>query len=363
MSSESVADRLTRLIDAHGPISVSTYVEQALYGDGGFYMAGGQAGRRGDFITAPEVGPLFGAVLARALDSWWRELGEPESITVLEWGAGPGTLARAVLDAAPDVLTGGALRWTLIERSPRQRDLHPTHDQVVSVPAWPPVGEGTGPIDHGIVLANELLDNLPFDIYERRDHGWADVRIDRPDADGRFTETLVPVGSGGSGGPGGALAGAAEVPVGARVPVQLEARAWVQDAIGSISNGRVVVFDYGAGVDELATRDGRWLRTHAGHQGASDWLTDPGACDITVDVDFDQLQLDRPADTRESQAQWLDRHGINELVEEGRSIWERSAGIGDLAALKARSRIREAEALLDPVGMGSFQVLEWTARK
>ena len=61
----------------------------------------GRAGRRGDFITSPEVGPLFGAVVARALDAWWAEAGEPDVFTVVEAGAGPGTLARSVLAAAP----------------------------------------------------------------------------------------------------------------------------------------------------------------------------------------------------------------------------------------------------------------------
>jgi hypothetical protein len=53
-------------------------------------------------------------------------------------------------------------------------------------------------------------------------------------------------------------------------------------------------------------------------------------------------------------------HGIDALVDEGRRIWEASAGIGDLPALRARSRVREAEALCDPAGMGGFRVLEWT---
>ena len=46
----------------------------------GFYASGRAAGRRGDFITSPEVGPLFGAVVARALDAWWAELGSPRSV-------------------------------------------------------------------------------------------------------------------------------------------------------------------------------------------------------------------------------------------------------------------------------------------
>ena len=77
----------------------------------------GPAGRRGDFITSPEVGPLFGAVVARALDTWWREVGEPDPFVVVEAGAGPGTLCRTVLAASP--ACAPALRYVLVERSAR----------------------------------------------------------------------------------------------------------------------------------------------------------------------------------------------------------------------------------------------------
>src|SRR4029453_13051383 len=63
----------------HGPLPLERVVERALYdGDGGFYESGGRAGgRRGDFLTSPEVGPLFGAVVARALDGWGLVVGAP----------------------------------------------------------------------------------------------------------------------------------------------------------------------------------------------------------------------------------------------------------------------------------------------
>src|SRR5581483_9566243 len=77
-----------------------------------------------DFLTSPEVGPLFGAVLANALDTWWRDVGEPDPYVVVEAGAGPGTLARHVLDANP--ACAPALRYVLVERSPGLRDIQST---------------------------------------------------------------------------------------------------------------------------------------------------------------------------------------------------------------------------------------------
>jgi hypothetical protein len=63
-----------------------------------------------------------------------------------------------------------------------------------------------------------------------------------------------------------------------------------------------------------------------------------------------------------SQAQFLALHGIDELVAEGRQVWAERAGVADLAAVRARSRVREAEALTDPNGFGRFSVVEWVRR-
>ena len=56
----------------------------ALYGDGGFYSGSGRAGRRGDFLTSPEVGPLFGNVVANAIDAAWTKLGSPDGFQIVE---------------------------------------------------------------------------------------------------------------------------------------------------------------------------------------------------------------------------------------------------------------------------------------
>jgi hypothetical protein len=82
-----------------------------------------------------------------------------------------------------------------------------------------------------------------------------------------------------------------------------------------------------------------------------------GRQDITAEVAVDQLPA--PDDDR-SQAEWLRAWGIDGLVEDGRRIWRSRAHLGDLEAIRARSRVNEAEALCAPDGMGSFRVLEWS---
>ena len=104
-------------------------------------------------------------------------------------------------------------------------------------------------------------------------------------------------------------------------------------------------------------------RVAADLPSARAWAADPwvdvGSQDITCDVAVDQLV---EPDLVSTQAAFLRRHGIEELVAEGRREWERRASTGDLEALRARSRVREAEALLDPGGLGGFAVLEWARR-
>lgn len=353
----------------HGPLAVSEYLRLALYDEkGGFYQRGGRAGREGDFLTSPEVGPLFGAVIANAIDTWWRDCGKPREFTVFEWGAGPGTLARSVLAANPEVLQHQALRWCAIERSAQQRSLHPKHPLLSSVAEVPPHTAAAG-----LVLANEFLDNLPFDLYQRRGQSWVELRVSNHhnqrdfilvraavlDASSPLTEELnslfdvAPDGSTPDAAPDRA-------PDGARVVYQRAAREWLTQALGSLIAGRVVLFDYADTTPELAAR-GAWVRSHANHSrlGAGDWLSNPGACDITADVAIDQLELVRKADFNRSQRAFLQYFGIDELVEQGRQRWQATAHVGDLAALRGRSRMNEAKALCDPDGLGSFRVLEW----
>ena len=101
-----------------------------------------------------------------------------------------------------------------------------------------------------------------------------------------------------------------------------------------------------------------WLRTFRGNRAGGHPLDGPGTQDITSDVAIDQLQLDHRADRVRRQADLLAELGLDEL-EEGRRVWAERAHAPDVAALRARSRVREAEALTDPAGLGAFVALEW----
>jgi|TARA_Y100000310_G_scaffold284620_1_gene307510 SAM-dependent MidA family methyltransferase len=314
-------------------------VEACLYDPiDGFYTTGGAAGRRGDFITSPEVGPLFGAVLARWMDSVWESLGRPHGFTVVEAGAGSGTLARSVLAAAPQCLTHG--RYLAVERSERLRSDHPDGvEPLVDLPA--------GPVT-GVVLANELLDNLAFSLLHGVDDMWHQVRVGA-DQGGLIEVTAEPCHP--------------PVPLepvdGARIAVQTGASQWISRALSILEAGSLLAFDYCTTTAEMASQPpGEWLRTYAGHERRGNPLDAPGRQDITVDVAIDQLPTG--ASTM-SQADFLTHHGIRDLVDAGRLAWSERAGIGDLEAIRARSRTIEAAALVDPDGIGGFTAIEWVA--
>jgi SAM-dependent MidA family methyltransferase len=378
----SVRDAVVERIRREGPIPFDGFVELALYGDGGFFTRARGAGRAGrDFVTSPEVGALFGALVARALDRWWHGLDEPDPFLVIEAGAGRGRLAADILAAEPDCAR--ALRYVLVERSPTlraaQRELltvEPFEDALGPVvrsddDAPLPV-TGMGPIVtaldelpavalDGVVLANELLDNLPFRIVERVDDGWNEVRVGL-DGD-ELVETLLPAVD--------ELAAeadlvATDVPVGVRLPVPTGIPAWLRSCSAGLRRGVLVAIDYAAGGAQLVERGAPgWLRTYRDHGHGAPPLVAPGEQDITIDVPVEYLvhaatragfRLER--DT--TQADWLAELGIGQLVADAREQWDARAHVGDLEALRHRSRVSEAAALVDPAGLGAHRVVVFT---
>ncbi len=359
-----------------GPIAFDDFVDVALYHpEGGFFATGRGAGRSRDFLTSPEVGPLFGAVMARALDEWWTDMGEPDPFVVIDAGAGAGTLGRSVLAAQP--ACSPALRYLLVEASGRLRAEQAEH-LPLELPAFvlgpalatdddgPTLAPGTGPIAAslaelpaaavtGVVVANELLDNLPFRLLERAPQRWDEVRVDYDGV--AFHESLVPAPP--------ELAAEADrlapgARPGARIPIQQRAQAWLRAALSVVARGRVVVIDYSDHTGDLSERPWtQWVRTYAGGGPGGRPLDNPGQQDITCEVAVDQLARIRMPDTDRSQADFLRAHGLPVLVEEARTAWRERAAAPDLAALAARSRVTEADALTDPTGLGAFRVLEW----
>jgi len=380
------ADRIRAQVARQGPVPWSVVLEAALYGPAGFYTGGGGAGQRRDFLTSPEVGPLFGAVVAAAVDDAWTRWGRPDPWVVLEVGAGAGSLAASVLAARP--ACSPALRYIAVERSaalraaacsalpvedPAQilgpqirsaRDLRDDDDDPVA--DGPARARGIGPLVtvvadlpavavEGVVVANELLDNLAFDLYRHRGGAWQEVRVGLDGS--RLAEVEVPADRG----PARRLATLVpEPPEGSLVPWESGAVGWLRRALGGLVRGRLIVLDYVRSTAELAQLPvEQWLRTYRAGGRGTDRLDDLGVQDITVDVAVDQLGLVRVPTRIEHQAHWLDRHGMAALEAAAAAGWRAGAARGDLRALADRSRVGEAVILRDPQGLGGFTVCEW----
>jgi NADH dehydrogenase [ubiquinone] 1 alpha subcomplex assembly factor 7 len=378
-----LAERITERIRREGPIPFDRFVEAALYDeDGGFYTRGGGAGRAGrDFVTSPEVGVLFGALVARYLDRAWAELARPDPFVVVDAGAGRGRLAADVLRAGPEC--SRALRYVLAERSaalrvaqrellrlePADRAFGPAvRDDPDEAPR--PV-EDVGPIATslpefpalelaaGVVIANELLDNLPFRLVERARAGWTEVRVGlAPDG---FAEVSVPA-SPEIAAAAGDVAARATIPERARLPVPTATVDWLDKCAHVLRRGFLVVIDYADDAASLAARrQDEWLRTYRGHERGETPLAAPGAQDITSTVPAEYLVAHATRAgfrlvEHTTQAEWLGALGIEELVDDARGLWRERAGVGDLEALAARSRVIEAAALTDPSGLGTHHV-------
>jgi SAM-dependent MidA family methyltransferase len=204
---------------------------------------------------------------------------------------------------------------------------------------------------NGVVLANELLDNLPFRLFVF-DGTWKEGFV-APGDGGKFVEVLRNVDV------------IPEVlpltaPLGSRAPIQTAASRWMLNVSQKLSRGKVLVFDYcSQSTSEIAVTPWReWLRTYKDHERGVHYLLEPGTQDITTQVMIDQLSNAHPDLTVVLQTEWLQKWGIDELVSEGMQYWEVHKSAPDIAAMKMRSRVNEAQALVDPDGLGAFSVLE-----
>lgn len=286
--SQRCADYIrARIHDAGGSISFAEFMHYALYAPGlGYYAAGARKfGADGDFVTAPEISPLFGRVVARQCAAALRETGDA---AVLEFGAGSGRLAldmlRALreLDALPTEYRILEVSADLRERQQRllHEELPGLEDRIVWLERMPDS-------HHGIVLANEVLDALPVERFMRRKDGIYQLRVGDEAGEFVFVDEPAP----------DVLVRAVEAieqDIGRQLPdnyiseVSLAAPAWVSDVARMLETGLALLFDYGVTRREYyaADRNEGWLHCHFRHRAHSDPLILPGVQDLTAWVDF-----------------------------------------------------------------------------
>jgi SAM-dependent MidA family methyltransferase len=314
------------------------FMEIALYDPDGFF--GGDALRSekaGDFLTSPEVSPLFGETLAEFVRREHERIGDP--FVLVEAGAGSGSLIQSLLGQY-------FVPALAVEVSPAARIALSGH--VETIDRMPTAVRG-------VVIANELIDNLPMALAQQVDGGWRErwvgvdahrlVFVDAPPRDDVLDWLNCFAG---------------DVPEGGWVEVQLEAERWLRRTVDSLEAGSIVLIDYGDSAENLIPRrqDGT-LRTYRAHHLGPHPLDEPGETDITADVNFSAL-LDAAGSDAQlfRQDDFLSDLGLRERLTKLRKAELAAARSGDeIERLRIRTVKTEAETLLHPRGLGDFRVL------
>ncbi len=354
--SSVLAEQLRARIESDGPMPFEAFMAACLYDpDGGFFTSGPlRSTKEGDFLTSPEVSPWFGRMLGRFVVSQVAGRKSQDPFLVVDVGAGSGSLLEPLMS---ELEAGG---WELeahaIDVSPAAREaLRSVADAVHESP-------GTLPDRFaGVVVANELLDNLPVALAVRTDEGWTERWVTADDD--AFALIEAPAR------PQVAAwcdAHAGKVLEGGMVEVQLEATEWVGAVLERIEHGALVVIDYGGTAEELEPRRTQGtLRTYQRHHLGPDPLLEPGVTDITVDVNFTAMTAAAgqagATVTLHRQDDFLRSLGLDEVVDDlRRRELDLARGDDAMARLRVRSERTDAETLLHPRGLGDFRAMVGT---
>ena len=331
--------RLRDEIGATGPVTFARFMERALYEpDLGYYATThDRPTMTGDFLTAPELHPIFGWAIANQIDEMWRRLGEPSDFVLREYGAGRGTLGRTVGEGL--ARTGSPLAKQL-----RYDPIDIDAGELVATPDSPFTG---------VVLANEFLDALPIHRLIG-DHGrlrelyvtWREGRFEEvvgdlsdPRLQDWFDDDQTVLADG------------------QRAEACLRIGEWLTSVASELSRGYVLIVDYGLPRRELLSpeRATGTVRAFRGQHVSSDVLSGIGRQDITAHVDLDALERDaRSAGFdvlgRTTQAEFLMGSGLDGIYQAARDEADQEWA----AATMLRACVRR---LLDPRQMGGYAVV------
>jgi SAM-dependent MidA family methyltransferase len=320
--SARLAARVGAAIDAAGGwLPFSRFMAVALYEPGlGYYASGRRiVGRMpeggSDFVTGPELSPLFGRTLARQVGEALDASGGDE---VWEFGAGSGALAAGLLRSLGPRLR----RYSIVELATplreRQREAMREFGDVVQwLDAWPERM-------NGVVVGNEVLDAMPVDLLHYDGAQWLERGVVRA-----------------AGSPGRAAFGWGDrptarrppldpgFPAGATTEIHAQAEAFVASLAERLQRGVAFFIDYGFPEAEYyhPQRSGGTLMCHRAHRADTDPLADLGDKDITAHVDFTGIALAAQEAGLDvvgytSQARFLLNCGIGVLLEQA-SLRER----------------------------------------
>ncbi len=351
----AAARAIAARIRAHGPISFAEFMDAALYDPRhGYYRRGRPSvGRDGDFLTSPELHPLFGYAIAALAAADWDARGRPTEYALCDIGPGTGALIDAAFGWAgarrPDF--AAALRGVLVEPDggarARQRERLAGFGRQLS---WFAGIEEVAPL-RGLVVANELLDAQPVHRLRWSGDAWEELCVSLTDE--RFHDVARPLDNASLLAP---LAGIAPRE-GQVVEVCPGLARLVGTIAAAVDEGLLLFFDYG---DRRARLYAPWrsqgtLMCFHRHVPGDDPYIRVGEQDLTCHVDIDAVAAAARgaglhAYPARSQAEWLAALGATTLS----PVAEAGSGADLDAHLERR---RAAQLLSDPGGLGRIQVL------
>ncbi len=338
-----LTDVLRERIARDGPVTFADFMRIALYEpELGYYATRAPMGFSGDYLTAPETTALFGATLSRLASAVWRALERPETFDVVDVGAGSGSLLRDLVDAlmTEDPGAATAARFVAVEVSAAAERAQARALGGLPVQRARSL-DALGLLD-GLVIANELLDALPFHLVARRDGALRELRVGVDGERFAFVEAS----------PAEEVAvDAPPLEEGARAAVPLAAYVWIDSLAAALRRGVALVVDY-------PSREAADVRAYFRHTSGGDALERVGEQDLTAAIDFDRVL----ARAERAGLEVVDR-GTQAAFLEGLGFAERIAAIAPdreedpVRRLKAISARNAARTIVDPEGMGAFSVL------
>ncbi len=341
----------------NGPIRFDRFMELALYHpESGYYVVQDPApGRSGDFLTAPEAHPIFGATLARQVEVFDQQLDHPAEFTVLEYGAGSGRLIRPLLASlrqhAPDLYQ--RLRYAPVELNEYRRaelfthlESGGHHERVESTPI------NGGVI--GCVIANEFLDAYPARRFRMTADGLQEICVGWSDE--WFEEVEMPVEDADPVYEYMQQHGLEPRP-GEAIEYHPGFAGWIDELAERVETGFVLIIDYGYPADELFQEHRKFGTVKGYYQhGVTDQLfRGIGRQDLTAHINFSEVA--RLAESSgfvvedlTTQAEFLERLGLGERLFELQS--NQSISADEYLAVRAA-----VVRMIDPGAMGRFRVL------
>jgi len=302
-----VAEQAAR---AGGWLPFDRYMALALYAPGLGYYAntsrkfGSLPSSGSDFVTAPEMSPLFGRTLAVQLAEALEKTGTDE---LWEFGAGSGALARELLAC----LGHRIRRYTIVELSASLRER-----QREALQPWPDRVRWAGELPErmqGVVVGNEVLDAMPVKLLARQGGSWHERGVCIADGalawEDRATDLRPPVEPEGAGD--------------YLTEIHPQAEAFMRTLAERLETGAAFFIDYGFPEAEYyhAQRHMGTLMCHRGHMADPDPLQSPGEKDITAHVNFTGIAVAAQEAGMltlgyATQARFLLNAGITKLLEQ-----------------------------------------------